>query len=122
MQHDHFQYLTWPDKGVPDEDDFSDFLENVIMPNILNSSRKVIIHCSAGVGRTGAIAVILAAINEISHEPTTSTSANEAEDIVVKIMKAYRLQRDQHALVQMPCQLAFVYKFLLKYFEKMTGR
>ncbi|GAB5580001.1 tyrosine-protein phosphatase non-receptor type 3 isoform X3 [Prionailurus iriomotensis] len=50
----HLQYVAWPDHGVPD--DSSDFLEFV---NYVRSLRvdgePVLVHCSAGIGRTGVL-------------------------------------------------------------------
>uniref|UniRef100_A0A9L0S6B8 Band 4.1-like protein 5 n=1 Tax=Equus caballus TaxID=9796 RepID=A0A9L0S6B8_HORSE len=50
----HLQYVAWPDHGVPD--DPSDFLEFV---NYVRSLRvdgePVLVHCSAGIGRTGVL-------------------------------------------------------------------
>lgn len=56
------QYLGWPDHGVPtgaSMEDFTLMLEALIQM-LLNSSaeEKAVIHCSAGVGRTGTTAAL----------------------------------------------------------------
>jgi receptor-type tyrosine-protein phosphatase gamma len=59
----HLQYLTWPDHGAPDESD------NKIIGKILefmreyhnrsrSSENKIVVHCSAGIGRSGTIIAI----------------------------------------------------------------
>lgn len=54
----HLQYLTWPDHGAPEEQDYK------IIASILTSIEehkdqgKVVLHCSAGIGRTGSLIAI----------------------------------------------------------------
>uniref|UniRef100_A0A8C8SLX4 Protein tyrosine phosphatase non-receptor type 4 n=1 Tax=Pelusios castaneus TaxID=367368 RepID=A0A8C8SLX4_9SAUR len=49
------QYIAWPDHGVPD--DSSDFLDFVCLVQKKRAGREepVIVHCSAGIGRTGVL-------------------------------------------------------------------
>ncbi|XP_057169647.1 tyrosine-protein phosphatase non-receptor type 3 isoform X9 [Ursus arctos] len=50
----HLQYVAWPDHGVPD--DSSDFLEFVNSVRSLRvDGEPVLVHCSAGIGRTGVL-------------------------------------------------------------------
>ncbi|NWS50870.1 PTN3 phosphatase, partial [Probosciger aterrimus] len=50
----HLQYVAWPDHGVPD--DSMDFLEFVacMRPKRVKNE-PVLVHCSAGIGRTGVL-------------------------------------------------------------------
>ncbi|NXX88189.1 PTN3 phosphatase, partial [Centropus bengalensis] len=50
----HLQYVAWPDHGVPD--DSMDFLEFVtcMRPKRIENE-PVLVHCSAGIGRTGVL-------------------------------------------------------------------
>ena len=56
----HFQYKTWPDFGVPaSRAAFLTFLYSIRATGILDDSRAPpIIHCSAGVGRSGTFILI----------------------------------------------------------------
>ena len=46
-------YLSWPDHGVPENpDEFVQFVETVRLHR-LGSIYPTIVHCSAGIGRTG---------------------------------------------------------------------
>ncbi|TRZ00993.1 hypothetical protein DNTS_033377, partial [Danionella cerebrum] len=49
------QYLAWPDHGVPD--DSSDFLKFVgeVRSKRGETAEPVVVHCSAGIGRTGVL-------------------------------------------------------------------
>ena len=62
--------MGWPDHGVPTGDsmnDFSTMLENLVHM-LLSSSpeEKAIIHCSAGIGRTGTTAALAHLLISIS--------------------------------------------------------
>ena len=48
-------YTAWPDNGAPDET--SDFLEfvNRVRQHRVGMYEPTVIHCSAGVGRTGVL-------------------------------------------------------------------
>jgi len=48
----HWQYTDWPDHGVPDNpEDFLKFFQHIRQQ--LSPPEPVLVHCSAGVGRTG---------------------------------------------------------------------
>ena len=49
------QYFAWPDHGVPD--DATDFLQFVMQVRNCRSggTEPTVVHCSAGIGRTGVL-------------------------------------------------------------------
>ncbi|XP_040288284.1 LOW QUALITY PROTEIN: tyrosine-protein phosphatase non-receptor type 3 [Bufo bufo] len=50
----HLQYVAWPDHGVPNES--SDFLEFVTCVRRRRVEKQpILVHCSAGIGRTGVL-------------------------------------------------------------------
>ncbi|VDQ01331.1 unnamed protein product [Trichobilharzia regenti] len=57
------QYISWPDHGVPnDTDQLIAFVERVQRIRGETSS-PVVVHCSAGIGRTGVLIAIETSIN-----------------------------------------------------------
>uniref|UniRef100_A0A915KDW8 protein-tyrosine-phosphatase n=1 Tax=Romanomermis culicivorax TaxID=13658 RepID=A0A915KDW8_ROMCU len=57
----HFQFNTWPDFGVPEStNEFLEFLYQVRKKNVLDSKEfgPPIIHCSAGIGRSGTFILV----------------------------------------------------------------
>lgn len=58
----HLQYLAWPDYGAPESTDFKiiakilEYIREYHMKSQANNyENKIVIHCSAGIGRTGTI-------------------------------------------------------------------
>uniref|UniRef100_A0A8C3SDP5 protein-tyrosine-phosphatase n=1 Tax=Chelydra serpentina TaxID=8475 RepID=A0A8C3SDP5_CHESE len=54
----HFQYVAWPDRGIPDN--YSHFLEMIEHVRLTQGGdpAPVCVHCSAGCGRTGVICIL----------------------------------------------------------------
>lgn len=62
------QFTAWPDHGVPEHPaPFLQFLRRVKSLNIPDSG-PLVVHCSAGVGRTGCFIVIDSMLERIKHE------------------------------------------------------
>ena len=69
----HFWYKAWPDMGVPDEIlTMKEFVKN-LMTDIKDNAGGTVIHCSAGVGRTGVMYVILRLMFKIEKTRVTIT-------------------------------------------------
>ncbi|RXN13568.1 tyrosine- phosphatase non-receptor type 4-like isoform X1 [Labeo rohita] len=101
------QYLAWPDHGVPD--DSSDFLNFVsqVRSKRADTPEPVVVHCSAGIGRTGVLITMETAMCLIE-----SGQSVYPLDIV-------RTMRDQRAMmIQTPSQYRFVCEAILKVFDE----
>ncbi|XP_031414348.1 tyrosine-protein phosphatase non-receptor type 4 isoform X2 [Clupea harengus] len=101
------QYMAWPDHGVPD--DSTDFLDFVALVRSKREGKDepVVVHCSAGIGRTGVLITMETAMCMIeSNQPVYPL------DIV-------RTMRDQRAMmIQTPSQYRFVCEAILKVYEE----
>ncbi|XP_066955308.1 receptor-type tyrosine-protein phosphatase epsilon-like isoform X2 [Macrobrachium rosenbergii] len=54
----HYHYTNWPDHGVPDEAYSISSLITFFLNNH-NDAGGVVVHCSAGIGRTGTVLMVL---------------------------------------------------------------
>ncbi|XP_058616491.1 tyrosine-protein phosphatase non-receptor type 4b isoform X1 [Onychostoma macrolepis] len=101
------QYLAWPDHGVPD--DSSDFLNFVsqVRSKRADTPEPVVVHCSAGIGRTGVLITMETAMCLIENGQSVYPL-----DIV-------RTMRDQRAMmIQTPSQYRFVCDAILKVYDE----
>ncbi|XP_025943561.1 tyrosine-protein phosphatase non-receptor type 3 isoform X2 [Apteryx rowi] len=102
----HLQYVAWPDHGVPD--DSMDFLEFVtcMRPKRVKNE-PVLVHCSAGIGRTGVLVTMETAMCLIERNQPVYPL-----DIVRKM-------RDQRAMmVQTSSQYKFVCEAILRVYRE----
>ncbi|XP_070287040.1 tyrosine-protein phosphatase non-receptor type 3 isoform X4 [Myotis yumanensis] len=102
----HLQYVAWPDHGVPD--DSSDFLEFVNYVRSLRvAAEPVLVHCSAGIGRTGVLVTMETAMCLIER------------NLPVYPLDIVRKMRDQRAMmVQTSSQYKFVCEAILRVYEE----
>lgn len=72
----HFHYTTWPDFGVPESPaSFLNFLFKVRESRCLNSDHgPVVVHCSAGIGRSGTFCLVDTCLLLVSTEFSCSDS------------------------------------------------
>ena len=111
----HLDHTSWPDHGVPSSP--RALLELVAELRRLTADRPCLVHCSAGVGRTGttiassALTELLPALElpDARADPPgmPAPSADDAADSVFRAVDQLREQRMM--LVQTREQLAFVY-------------
>ncbi|CAL8241873.1 unnamed protein product [Merluccius merluccius] len=96
-----FQSTAWPDHGVPEHPTpFLAFLRRVKACNPPDAG-PMVVHCSAGVGRTGCFIVIDAMLERIKHEKTVDIYGH------VTLMRAQR-----NYMVQTEDQYVFIHDAL----------
>eukprot|EP00357_Protocruzia_adherens_P027720 CAMPEP_0115046564 /NCGR_PEP_ID=MMETSP0216-20121206/48815_1 /TAXON_ID=223996 /ORGANISM="Protocruzia adherens, Strain Boccale" /LENGTH=352 /DNA_ID=CAMNT_0002429651 /DNA_START=38 /DNA_END=1096 /DNA_ORIENTATION=- len=124
---DQIHYTGWPDQGAPDESQFpiiSKMVERIIAYVKENPESKIIVHCSAGVGRTGSIITIYNNISAIqyllqNYEGTYSPYARVSDKFEFKrtprvsiFGNVRRLREQRWGMVQTEVQYEFLYRFL----------
>ncbi|MFT7800375.1 tyrosine-protein phosphatase non-receptor type 3 isoform X1 [Arapaima gigas] len=102
----HLQYVAWPDHGVPDDpSDFLDFVKCVQQKK--GDTKPLMVHCSAGIGRTGVFITMETAMKLIE------------KGRPVYPLDLVRRLRDQRAMmVQTSSQYRFVCEAILRVYEE----
>lgn len=116
----HVQYLDWPDHGLPSNANSFDNLLTLI--NKVNNHKPLIVHCSAGVGRTGTLVTIMEIISWVekllglnqhgSVVPINSLSIST----IIHQLRFYRA-----SLVQNHYQLEFCYIMVINLIKKLIN-
>ncbi|XP_061744738.1 protein tyrosine phosphatase receptor type Fa isoform X6 [Nerophis ophidion] len=98
-----FQFMAWPDHGVPEYPTPTlAFLRRVKACNPQDAG-PMVVHCSAGVGRTGCFIVIDAMLERMKHEKSVDVYGH------VTCMRAQR-----NYMVQTEDQYVFIHEALLE--------
>ncbi|XP_032733425.1 receptor-type tyrosine-protein phosphatase F isoform X10 [Lontra canadensis] len=98
-----FQFMAWPDHGVPEyPTPILAFLRRVKACNPPDAG-PMVVHCSAGVGRTGCFIVIEAMLERMKHEKTVDVYGH------VTCMRSQR-----NYMVQTEDQYVFIHEALLE--------
>ncbi|XP_068114059.1 tyrosine-protein phosphatase non-receptor type 6 [Hyperolius riggenbachi] len=107
----HYQYLSWPDHGVPsDPGGVLSFLGEVNRTQeSMPGAGPIIVHCSAGIGRTGTIIVIDMLVDIIQ------TKGLDSDIDVQKTIQMVRSQRS--GMVQTEAQYRFIYVAIAHYID-----
>ena len=64
----HYQYITWPDYGVPESVSPFMTLNRRVMNSWSKDKGPILVHCSAGVGRTGTFIAVDMALEQAEKE------------------------------------------------------
>nr|XP_023652402.1 tyrosine-protein phosphatase non-receptor type 1 isoform X2 [Paramormyrops kingsleyae] len=111
----HFHYTTWPDFGVPESPaSFLNFLFKVRESGCLNSDHgPVVVHCSAGIGRSGTFCLVDTCLLLMSlRKDPSSVYVRE----VLLEMRQYRM-----GLIQTADQLRFSYLAVIEGARVISG-
>nr|XP_047123425.1 receptor-type tyrosine-protein phosphatase F isoform X5 [Hydra vulgaris] len=103
----HFQFTTWPETGSPESGiGMIELIGQVQRWNIATSNKCTVVHCSAGVGRTGVFIALTNLIERVKVEGLVD---------VFQTVKKLRYQRT--AMVQTKDQYEFCYRALQEYLD-----
>ncbi|KAI3360391.1 hypothetical protein L3Q82_002302 [Scortum barcoo] len=111
----HLQFTSWPELGLPDsKSNLLRFIQEVhghyLHQRPLHT--PVVVHCSSGVGRTGALCLLYAAVQELE-------AGNGIPDLPL-LVKKMRQQRKN--MLQEKLHLKFCYEAVLKHAEQVLQR
>ena len=81
----HLHYTAWPDHGVPDNVmSLIAFIRHVRKLHPISHQQPLLVHCSAGVGRTGTLILLDIIMQQIKREDCIS---------VLHWLRTIRMQR-----------------------------
>ncbi|KAK7145620.1 hypothetical protein R3I93_013380 [Phoxinus phoxinus] len=106
----HFQYTAWPDHGIPDMPDGILGMMELARQKQSNQTDPVVIHCSAGCGRTGVICAV-----DYVNDLLLTEQIQEDFNIFDLILK---LRRQRPSAVQTKEQYGFVFHTVAQMFQK----
>ncbi|XP_076862510.1 receptor-type tyrosine-protein phosphatase O isoform X3 [Brachyhypopomus gauderio] len=105
----HFNYTSWPDHGVPTVNAIESILQfvQIVRQQVNRTKGPVVVHCSAGVGRTGTFIALDRLMQHIRE--------HEYVDILgmVSDMRSHRL-----SMVQTEEQYVFIHQCVLLMWKK----
>ncbi|CAJ0601918.1 unnamed protein product [Cylicocyclus nassatus] len=100
----HYHWMDWPDRGVPPADTAPLYL----LHNVGNTKKPIIIHCSAGIGRTGSMVLL-------QHAMEVLKNGKPLEEMPVYLQQL-RTQRSNS--IQANQQYLYVHQVLLTFFRQ----
>uniref|UniRef100_A0A8C0X701 Receptor-type tyrosine-protein phosphatase V n=1 Tax=Castor canadensis TaxID=51338 RepID=A0A8C0X701_CASCN len=111
MEHQHgsclvkqLQFTTWPDHSIPEApSSLLTFVELVQeQARTIQGMGPILVHCSAGVGRTGTFVALLRLLQQL-----------EEEQVVDVFHAVYVLRLNRPLMIQTPSQYVFLHNCLL---------
>ncbi|XGW09709.1 hypothetical protein V3C99_011742 [Haemonchus contortus] len=104
----HYQWLDWPDRGVPP----CRLTSMELLSRIRGTKKPIIVHCSAGIGRTGTIV----AIEYILERMQAGVECANMCDLLKELRhyRAYSIQNDM--------QYLYVHRVMFCYFLEKHKR
>ncbi|KAM0230981.1 hypothetical protein ACHAPO_008807 [Fusarium lateritium] len=117
----HLLYRRWPDFGVPELEDLDGFFDLMQLSRELSaSSNPRIIHCSAGVGRTGTFITLEHLVRELDLGTFENyDQPSEGPDLIYHTVDLLREQRV--GMVQGRPQFLFIYQVMRKLWQDKYG-
>ncbi|XP_066964952.1 tyrosine-protein phosphatase 10D-like isoform X2 [Macrobrachium rosenbergii] len=104
-----FHYILWPDMGCPKNPDHLIHFTNVVKKAIPPKTCTVV-HCSAGVGRTGTFIALCNLQEEMKVKNTVDV-----------FQAVYRMRQNRKNMVQTLAQYGFIYKCVQRWEEMRQG-
>ena len=101
-------FTCWPDHSIPDNS-YNDIVNIINIIDEFKEDKPVIVHCSAGIGRTGTFI----SIYNLYHEIMEQINNIEKNEIKFSIMNLVRKMKEMRLyLVENQSQYNFLYQFV----------
>jgi protein tyrosine phosphatase len=110
-------YIGWPDNGTPST--VSDILY-ILSITDKQIDNPIIVHCSAGIGRSGTFIVIKEILDKIDNI-INGTEKDESYQINIPEL-IFELRNHREGLVQSICQFNFCYKAIILGVREMLNK
>ena len=128
----HLHYVGWPDYGVPEQNDHIVNLVQDVRSIIKNDTDRnkrfnVLVHCSAGVGRTGTFIALYQLMEQIEmivekrsmmNEESNSLNENQSLNIFTTV---FQLRFKRVEMVQSWVQYKYLYASVSEYARQITN-
>ena len=110
----HVQYKTWQDHTCPSIDEEFDALNYILYLMKKHSSmrRKVAVHCSAGIGRSGTLMALYNIVAGLEKQLLYESAGAQVEPKLSVFGVVRRLREQRWGLVQAKEQYRFIYEFM----------
>jgi len=112
----HYQYHGWPDHGVPSDTKGIRELLKRIEEKKKDSISPVVVHCSAGIGRTGTYCTVDAALKKAKKHIESNKTESLEYDLYNIVLQ---LRKQRNGMVQQPEQYKFCYETVIDGVEVM---
>ena len=125
MEHkfDQFHYIGWPDFGAPQKPDSILVLAKAMRKLVAEKKKnlKVLVHCSAGVGRTGTFISLYQFMEILDEmipeykrlEQSSPTNEKELDEMTIDVFNAVFTLRKQR------CEMVGVFQRIYSYLNKL---
>ena len=99
----HATFSLWPDFGIPSEEDFLKLFDAISMIDYMSHKGPIIVHCRAGVGRTGTFILVHYILKKVNEGVFCSP---------VDVL--HEMRRGRSGMVQEACQFEFALRVICR--------
>jgi len=108
------QFTAWPDHGVPSPEE--DYIELSDISDVANATNgPIVVHCSAGVGRSGTFCTIHSYLHLLRENVKNN---NDLPELSIS-GTVLNLRKERAQMVQTEEQYEFIYRTIFKEFERL---
>lgn len=107
-----FHYWNWPDRGVPDTDLLLSLFDLIEAQNKTELNESIVVHCAAGVGRSGTFVASHSLLNEMKLNSSSPLLQPSFE--INLSQRILGLRRQRHKMVSNAKQYNAILDALLK--------